>query len=142
MLFNTLKIDTAAINEGRAVPFPVADKLTKIVPVVTVRGFTDDFIDARNAARRALSEKYEGGWQAAPNDEVRQMNARLLKDHIVVSISGLFKGPGPEENPVTLEEFTAALADPDYGKYADICWNAAAQVNLDAEKQRAEAEGN
>ncbi|MFT9398468.1 hypothetical protein [Acetobacter sp.] len=142
MLFNTLKVDTAAINEGRAVPFPGADKVTKIVPEVTVRGYTDDFINARNAARRALADKYDGDWQSAPNEEVRQMNARLLKDHIVTGISGLFNGPGPEENPVTLEQFTAALADPVYAKYADICWQAAAKVTQDAEKQRAEAEGN
>jgi hypothetical protein len=93
---------------------------------ILVKGFTDDFHDARTARTEIASEPYGGNEKKIPNHEQRRINASLMKDYLIIGVRNLKDGEG---NDVTLEQFHRFLFQNDYGRLSRMCWEAAGRVS-------------
>ncbi len=114
--------DMKAINEGIWVRVHEAFDDTEIL----VRGFTDEFHDARTLRTEAAAEPYGGNEKRIPNDVQRRINASLMKDFLIIGVRNL-KGPDGED--VSLETFHQLLFQKDFGKLSRECWLAAGRVS-------------
>lgn len=135
MLLNETKTNTAIITQGTFVAVPGYPGLE-----IKARGYTDEFIDAR--ARMENEADLANKGTVITNAQRRKINAALLSDYLIVDVRGLFNGPGPEENPVTVDQLKTLLALPEYTRLARACWAAAGAAQVEAESQIQAAEGN
>ena len=134
MLLSELKTNSAAIQDGIFVKVPGFPGLE-----IKTRGYTDEYIDARNRMNREIADQNGG---TVSNAQARKVNAELLKEYLLLDVKGLFNGPGPEENPVTVDHLKTLLDKPEYSRLARACWAAVGAVQVAAEKQTQDAEGN
>ncbi|MFT8335103.1 MAG: hypothetical protein ABF628_02890 [Acetobacter orientalis] len=134
MLLSELKTNSATIQDGIFVKVPGFPGLE-----IKTRGYTDEYIDARNRMNREIADQNGG---TVSNAQARKVNAELLKEYLLLDVKGLFNGPGPEENPVTVDQLKELLDKPEYSRLARACWSAVGAVQVAAEKQAQDAEGN
>lgn len=127
--------DTRAINDGTWVR--VNEALYGDLEILT-RGFTDAFVDANNARMSKAAADFNGDRTMIPNSKLREINASLLEDHLVVDVRNLVSAG----NPVPVAEFHSMLYDPAYGKLARACWEAAGRVTTRSVAQVGAARGN
>jgi len=114
--------DIRAINDGIWVRVNEAYRDLEI----QVRGFTDQFHDARTARQIAAAEGYGGDEKRIPNDVQRRINASLMQDFLIIGVRNLDNGDG---QPVTIEQFHELLFQPDYGRLSRMVWDAAGRVS-------------
>ncbi|GFE98169.1 MAG: hypothetical protein ABF979_05515 [Gluconobacter sp.] len=131
-----LKIDSAAVNDGVWVPIEQYPGLK-----IRTRGYTDQFLDAQTRRVAQAAEKYRNDPSRIPNAVRRQLNADLLTEFLLLDVDGLFADDA-ETQKVTIDEFRALLAQPDYARLARACWEAASLVATGAVQQAEDAEGN
>ncbi|WP_249202702.1 hypothetical protein [Gluconobacter cerinus] len=131
-----LKIDSAAVNDGVWVEIEQFPGLK-----IRTRGYTDQFVDAQNRRLAQAAEKFRNDVTRIPNSVRRQLNAGLLTEFLLLDVDGLYSDDA-ETQKVGIEDFKALLANPDYGRLARACWEAASLVATGAVQQTEDAVGN
>ena len=130
------RIDSAAVASGSWVTVDGYQGLR-----IKSRGFTDEFVDARTRRLAIACKENRCQLDELPNAARRQVNAGLTADFLILDVDGLFHDDD-EKQPVTVDEFKAMLANPDWNYLQRAVWDAAGQVSKDAEGQSADAVGN
>lgn len=133
---SSLKIDSAAINDGRWVEIEQIPGLR-----IKTRGFTDQFVDAQNRRLSQAAEKFRGDVTRIPNAIRREINTGLLTDFLLLDVDGLFSDDA-ETVKISLDEFRQLLGNPDFSALSRACWEAASLVASGAAEQVEAAEGN
>jgi hypothetical protein len=128
------RTDTKAVNDGEWVPLRQYGDLE-----IQSRGFTDDFVDAQTERLAKAAEPYQNNAARVPNSALRQLNASLLEDHLIIGVRNLVDENG---EPVTLQAFHALLYDPAYNKLMRACWDAAQSISTRSLAQLDAARGN
>lgn len=130
------RTDTHALTDG--VWIRVNESLYGDLEIMA-RGFTDDFVDARNARMKKAAKRYGQDETQIPNAELRDINASLLRDFLLMNVRNL---EGDDGNPVPFVEFSATLTDPSYSQLAKACWDAAIKVSSLNVEELEDAVGN
>lgn len=129
------KTDTKAINDG--VWIRVNEATYGNLEILS-RGFTDDFVDAQSARMTKTAEAIGCPRDQIPNSKLREVNATLLEDFLVVDVRNLLtKG-----EPIPVSDFHAMLYDPAYNKLSRACWDAASKITTRSAAQLENARGN
>lgn len=129
------RVDTKAINDG--VWIRVDEQDYQDLEILS-RGFVDDFVDAQNARMAKAAEAYGGDKTRIPNSVMRQVNATLLEDFLVIDVRNLTANG----EPVKVADFHAMLYDPAFSKLARASWLASSRVTTRSATQLAAASGN
>jgi hypothetical protein len=103
------------------------------------RGYTDDFVDAQ----AALSAKARNELGLNPNDPLpnkvqREINAKLLREHLVLGVENLTN----QGQAITVEQFWDMLDKENAVRLAAACWKAAGRVSARTVKQEEADLGN
>lgn len=106
---------------------------------IQVRGFTDEFHDARTARTMAAAEPYGGDEKKIPNDVQRRVNASLMEDYLIIGVRNLKDDDGQD---VTIERFHKLLYQKDFGRLSRMSWDAAGRVSARSMAQVEAAEKN
>lgn len=106
---------------------------------ILTRGFTDEFIDAQNAALDKAAERFDKDRSRIGNAELRAINAGLLREHLVLDVRNL---SDDDDQPVSIDKFHEMLADAEFAKLSRACWEAANKVSNMSKKQLDAAMGN
>jgi hypothetical protein len=130
------RTDTRAIRDGTWVR--VNEALYGDLEILT-RGFTDEFVDANKARTRHAAARYGGDPERIPNSEMRDLNAGLLREYLVLDVRNLLDDDG---EVVKIAEFHGLLGDPAYGQLARACWDAAGRVSTMSAAQLEESVKN
>ena len=136
MKLSALLTDTRAINDGT---FVRVDELAFGDLEICTRGYTDDYVDAQAARLVQAAQEFNGDQRRIPNARLREINAGLLRDFLVLDVRNLDKDDG---TPVTKDEFVAMLADPAAQRLSRACFAAAARVSARSVEQSKAAAGN
>jgi hypothetical protein len=129
------RTDTKAINDG--VWLRVNEAAYGDLEILS-RGFTDDFVDAQNARIAKAAEPYGNDRTRVPNSLMRQINASLLEDYLVLDVRNLKNG----EADVEVGAFHMMLYDAAFNRLSRACWDAASRVTTRSEAQLKSAVGN
>jgi hypothetical protein len=123
------RIDTRAIQDGAWIR--VNESLYGDLEILT-RGFTDEFVDANKQRTKHLASRYGGDSDRIPNADMRELNASLLREYLVLDVRNLTDDDG---EVVKAAEFHGLLGDPAYGQLARACWDAAGRVSTQSAEQ-------
>jgi hypothetical protein len=93
---------------------------------IQVRGFTDEYSDARTARFTSAAEPYNGDQNRIPNAELRRILASLMEEFLIIGVRNLYD---KDNKPVELEQFHKFLYRQEYGRLSRMCWEAASRVN-------------
>lgn len=133
---SSFRADTAAINDG--VWIRVDETLYDDLEIFS-RGQTDAYVDAAAARTRKAAEPYNGDATRIPNAALREVNASLLRDFLVIDVKNLSDDAG---QPVTKEAFLDLLDKPEMNRLAQACWAASRRVTSMTKVQADDALGN
>jgi hypothetical protein len=129
------KSDLKKMNEGTWVELP--DDFGDIQ--ILTRGFTDAYMDARQARMRRAATKFGGDLNRIPQAEVRAILAELLVQHCVLGVRNLEDQDG---NPVPFDLFCELIQEEAYKDLYGACLAAANIVSNEREADLAEAKKN
>lgn len=132
--------DTRALNDGMWV---LVDPAAFDDLEILSRGFTDAFIDAQTQkiakAARPYGYPREGSREKIPNSEMRQINAELLRDFLILDVRNLYDEAG---EPVSIKDFHAMLFSQAFDRLSSACWQAAGKVTTASTMAQESAVGN
>lgn len=129
--------DTKAINDGAWV---VVNEALYDDFAIKTKGFTDEFVDAQAArVKRVRADAGISDDVVLPNALQREINASLLRDHLVLDVRNL---EGDDGAPITVEAFHDLLDKPNAARLVRACWEAASKVSARTAKANEEALGN
>jgi len=131
----SFRINSRAIEEGEWVA--AGDEWGDLE--VKVRGFTNAYHDARNAAIRRAAVPYAGQADRIPSAIADRIVCDCVIKHLFLDVRNL---TGDDGQPVTREQFVELMRNPDFKPLVNAVIVAAAKVGQIREAEAEAAEGN
>ena len=136
MKLSAVRRDPSVFKSGEWVHLP-GDEFDGAA--ILTRGFTDAYMNAKNAAFRRVSSAY-GGAEKVPVEKNREVVINAMVDHVLLDVRGIEDDAG---QPITLDAFVACLRDqPSYEYLYTAVIAATAMAGVKRAADIEEAAGN